>query len=72
MDNWSTTPPQGRKFALIWTGWSYQIAQWEPKHRSWSYYSHAYLCEAGPDTLWHPLPTVPGVDLSNKIYEFEK
>jgi hypothetical protein len=65
MTDWSTTPPMGRKFAIIYRiGWGvpYEIAQWEPKLKVWA-------CENGDrelaDTPWHPLPwPADGRDLS--------
>ena len=50
-----TTPPHGRKFALIETEDSigFAVAQWEPHFAVW--FTNAGR-EYPPGTPWHPLP----------------
>lgn len=71
MSLWFKSPPVGRKYALIWTGIDYQIAQWEPKNKVWVYYYKDGNIVELKQALWHPLPDVYGVDLDNRIYELE-
>lgn len=63
---WSTTPPQGRKFAIIETSddAGFDVAQWDPR---WSLWTDSNGWNHPPDTPWHPLPYREGV--SRKTHE---
>lgn len=78
MAQWRIEDPEWRVFALVYIeGYDYQVAQFDPKLKEWSFFYWERMICVDPvkcSVWWHPLPRPPIGDrpFIDRVFALEK